>query len=64
MLVNDELVNLFLLKKINFTDINKLLQKFINMKDFRKYSQRKPGTINSIISLNKKIRTKINKIIN
>ena len=64
VLVNDELVNLFLLKKINFTDINKLLQKFINMKDFRKYSQRKHGTINSIISLNKKIRTKINKIIN
>jgi 1-deoxy-D-xylulose-5-phosphate reductoisomerase len=64
VLVNDELVNLFLLKKINFTDINKLLQKFINMKDFRKYSQRKQGTINSIISLNKKIRTKINKIIN
>ena len=64
VLANDELVNLFLLKKINFTDINIFLQKIINMKEFKNYSQRKPGSINSIISLNKKIRTKINKIIN
>ena len=64
VLANDELVNLFLLKKINFTDIDIFLQKIINMKEFKNYSQRKPGSINSIISLNKKIRTKINKIIN
>ena len=64
VLANDELVNLFLLKKINFTDIDTFLQKIINMKEFKDYSQRKPGSINSIISLNKKIRTKINKIIN
>lgn len=64
VLANDELVNLFLLKKINFTDINIFLQKIINMKEFKNYSQRKPGSINSIISLNKKIRAKINMIIN
>ena len=64
VLANDELVNLFLLKKISFTDIDIFLQKIINMKEFKNYSQRKPGSINSIISLNKKIRTKINKIIN
>ena len=64
VLANDELVNLFLLKKINFTDIDIFLQKIINMKEFKNYSQRKPGSINSIISLNKKIRTKINMIIN
>ena len=64
VLANDELVNLFLLKKIKFTDINKFLQKLINMKEFKIYSQRKPANINSIISLNKKIRIKINKIIN
>ena len=64
VLANDELVNLFLLKKISFTDIDIFLQKIINMKEFKNYSQRKLGSINSIISLNKKIRTKINKIIN
>ena len=64
VLANDELVNLFLLKKISFTDIDIFLQKIINMKEFKNYSQRKPGSINSIISLNKKIRTKINMIIN
>ena len=63
VLANDELVNLFLLKKINFTDINTLLQRLINMKEFKNLSQKRPGNINSIISLNKLIRAKINKII-
>ncbi len=63
VLANDELVNLFLLKKVNFTDINTLLQKLITMKDFKNLSQKRPGNINSIISLNKLIRVKINKII-
>ncbi|MDC0480868.1 1-deoxy-D-xylulose-5-phosphate reductoisomerase [Candidatus Pelagibacter sp.] len=63
VLANDELVNLFLLKKINFTDINNILQKFINMKDFRHFRKKKPGDIDSIINLNKVIRVKINRII-
>jgi 1-deoxy-D-xylulose-5-phosphate reductoisomerase len=63
VLANDELVNLFLLKKLNFTDITSLLQKLINMKVFKKLNQNKPGSIKSIIYLNKFIREEINKII-
>ena len=63
VLANDELVNLFLLKKINFNDIINILQKLINMKEFKKYSQRNPGDIRTIISLDDYIRRKINKMI-
>jgi len=63
VLANDELVNLFLLKKINFNDIINILQRLINMKEFKKYSQKKPGNIKTIIALDKYIRKKINKII-
>jgi 1-deoxy-D-xylulose-5-phosphate reductoisomerase len=64
VLANDELVNLFLLKKVNFTDINNHLQKLINMKEIINLSQNKPGSIQSIISLNELVRKKINQIIN
>ena len=64
VLSNDELVNLFLLKKINFNDIMKILLKLINMKEFRKYNNKKQGSIKNIIYLDKYIRKKINKIIN
>ena len=60
VLANDELVNLFLLKKIKFTDITYYLQKIINMKEFKKLRFIKPGNIKSIFSLNKLIRFNIN----
>jgi 1-deoxy-D-xylulose-5-phosphate reductoisomerase len=63
VLANDELVNLFLLKKVNFTDIYKYLLKLINMKEIITLSQNKPGSIKSIISLNEIIRKKIYQII-
>jgi 1-deoxy-D-xylulose-5-phosphate reductoisomerase len=63
VLANDELVNLFLLKKINFTDITIILRKLINMKKFRNYRKKKPGNIKTIISLNILIRATINKMI-
>jgi 1-deoxy-D-xylulose-5-phosphate reductoisomerase len=63
VLANDELVNLFLLKKIYFTDISKYLQKLINMTEVINLSQKKPGNIKSIIFLKELIRKKINKII-
>jgi 1-deoxy-D-xylulose-5-phosphate reductoisomerase len=63
VLANDELVNLFLLKKLNFTDINNCLQKLINMKKIVNLSQMKPGSIDSIISLKELIKKKIYKII-
>jgi len=64
VLGNDELVNLFLLKKINFTDITFFLQKLINMKKTIHLNSKKLTTINSIISLKEIVRKKINKIIN
>ena len=64
VLANDELVNLFLLKKINFTDINNLLQKLIKMKEITNLSKKKALSINSIIFLNELVRKKINMIIN
>ena len=64
VLANDELVNFFLLKKLNFTDITILLQKLINMKEIINLSQKKPGNINSILRLKEILRKKINEIIN
>ena len=63
VLANDELVDLFLLKKVNFTDINNNLLKLINMKEIKDLSLNKPGSVQSIISLNKIVRKKIYQII-
>ena len=63
VLANDELVHLFLLKKVNFTDINKNLLKLINMKEIKDLSLNKPGSVQSIITLNKIVRKKIYQII-
>ena len=63
VLANDELVNLFLLKKISFTDINLIIQKLINMSVFKSYIQKKPGNIKSLLALNALVRLRINKII-
>jgi len=63
VLANDELVNLFLLKKLSFTDINNCLQKLINMQKIINLSKSKPGNINSTIILKELIRKKISKII-
>jgi 1-deoxy-D-xylulose-5-phosphate reductoisomerase len=63
VLANDELVNFFLLKKLNFTDISKCLQKLINMKQIINLGEKKPGNINSIIALKELVRSKINNMI-
>ena len=63
VLANDELVHLFLLKKVNFTDINKNLLKLINMKEIKDLSLNKLGSVQSIISINKIVRKKIHQII-
>jgi 1-deoxy-D-xylulose-5-phosphate reductoisomerase len=64
VLANDELVNLFLLKKLNFTDINIFTQKLINMRDIKNLSQKKPGNVASIISTKELIKKKINQLVN
>ena len=63
VLANDQLVNLFLLKKINFTDITYYLQKLIYMKEFKTLRFTKPGNIKLIFSLNELVRKKINKFL-
>jgi 1-deoxy-D-xylulose-5-phosphate reductoisomerase len=63
VLANDILVDLFLLKKIYFTDIVKLLQKLIKMKKFNNQKSKKINNIKSIILLNNQIRTTINNMI-
>ena len=63
VIANDELVNLFLLKKLKFTDINFFLQKLINMKEIVNLSKNKLGNIKTIVSLKKIIKKNIIKII-
>ena len=58
--INDELVNLFLNKKIAFLDISKILLKTIFFKKFKKYKFIKPKNVNEIVKLNKYVRLKIN----
>jgi len=58
---NDTLVELFLKKKILFTDIQKKLFKIIKLKEFLKYKKIYPKTIKDIIELNNYVRLNIQK---
>ena len=57
-------MKLFLLKKLNFTDINIFLQRLINMKDIINLSKKKPSNIESVTFIKELIMKKINKLIN
>ena len=57
---NDELVNLFLKKKIKFTDITKILLKIVKDAKYAKYKLLKPKKIGDIIKLNRYVRSEIN----
>ena len=63
VLSNDKLVEFFLNKKIKFTDIQKILFKLINLKEFKKLKSKKPKNIKEIFNLDKIVNTKINKIV-
>ncbi len=56
---NDELVNQFLSKKINFTSINIKLKKILNKKEFNKYKKKFPSKIDDILKLSKYVRSNI-----
>jgi len=56
---NDVLVELFLQKKIKFTEINIKLLNFIKKKEFLKYRNISPQNLNDILNLNKYVRLKI-----
>ena len=56
---NDVLVELFLQKKIKFTEINSKLFKYIKDKEFLKYRNIYPQNLNDILDLNKYVRLKV-----
>ena len=56
---NDELVELFLKKRIQFVDIYKKLSKLISLNEFQQYKKIKVKKLNSIIQLDKYVRSKI-----
>ncbi len=56
---NDELVNLFLNKEIEFVDIYKKLSKFIKLDKFLLYKTKKPKNIRDIVKLNDDVKTYI-----
>jgi 1-deoxy-D-xylulose-5-phosphate reductoisomerase len=59
---NDELVNLFINKKINFHEISKNILKLLTMNEFLKYRKIKPKNIQDIHILSEYVRLKINSL--
>ncbi len=59
---NDELVSLFLKKKIKYTDIINTLLKVVNMNEIKKMKKISPQKISDIIKTNSYVRNKINNI--
>ena len=56
---NDTLVNLFLSKKIRYTDMQKILFKLISKNEFKKFKQLRPKNIKEIIDLSNYVHFKI-----
>ena len=54
--INDELVNLFLNKKISFITMQKLLIKLIKKSVFKKYYNKQPKNISDINLMNNKVK--------
>ena len=55
---NDELVDLFLKKKIHFWKIHMILKKLLNLKEFAKYKQISPNNTRQIYKLSEYVRLK------
>ena len=62
--INDKLVELFLDNKIKFTDISKKMHNILNLNDLKKYKMIKPKKIVEIINLSKKVKNKVELIVN
>ena len=60
---NDEIVKLFLNKKIKFIQIEPLINKIIKLKNFRKYKKKSPKSLNNITILSKFVRSKIQSLV-
>ena len=59
---NDCLVDLFIKKKIKFTEIINNLNKILNMKEFKAYKYKKPSTGQQILNLSEHVRLKTTKL--
>ena len=57
---NDCLVDLFLDKKIRFTDISKILLKILSMSEFKVYKKKTPKNVEQITKLFNYVSFKIN----
>ena len=55
---NEELINLFLKRKVSFLDIVKTINKIIKGKEFNKYARKKPTSIKDILIADKWARLK------
>jgi 1-deoxy-D-xylulose-5-phosphate reductoisomerase len=55
---NDELVDLFLNKKIHFMKIYTIIKKILNLKEFSKYKYLYPKNVDQIYELDKYVRLK------
>ena len=61
--INDLVVNKYLNREINFTDIYKLILKLVNLKQFKKFKKIHPKNIDEIIDLNQMISLKFSKLV-
>ena len=59
---NDELVDLYIKKKIKFIEINKYLLKILKYKKYSNLIRRKPKKISDIINLSEEVRLKTRKV--
>ena len=57
--INDKLVELFLNKKIKFTDISIKMNKMLKLNRLKKYKKIKPKNIIQIIKMNTKIKNEL-----
>ena len=60
---NDKLVELFMQKKIKFLDIQNILFKVINLKEFKLLKKINPKSLKDISNLNNYVHSKIDKLI-
>ncbi len=59
---NDELVKLFLVKKISYTDLNIKLMKLLHSQKVKKLKKKLPTNISEVINTSKYIKSKINSL--
>ena len=60
---NDEIVKLFLLKKIRFNQIIPLIIKIINLKELSKFKKIAPKNLKKVTELSRLVRFKINTLV-